>query len=97
MIVRRWKVPWITTKGDELLDLLKEFRDLFPGPHATRIYRPMLAQHGKFIVEHEFESMRELGDWIDEVWSKVPAKDFWEKYDVVTETDQSFEIWRLVD
>ena len=100
MIVRRWTVPWMTTKSDDVLDLLKEVRELFPAPHAVRIYRPRFAQYGKYIVEHEFESMEAMQRWIAQFLAEVPQdvwKDWNERMDLITETDQSIEVWELVE
>ena len=100
MIVRRRTVPWIAMKRGEVLALLKEERELFPAPHAVRIYRPTIAPGGKYVVEHEFESMEEMQSWFAQRRAEVPKdvmKDLDQRRASSTDTDTSVEIWELVE
>ena len=93
-------MPWATTKKDEVLDMLKEERKLCPAPYAVRIYQPIIAPHGKFITEYEFESIEEMTSWWRQRWAGVPEdvqKDWDERMNPITDTDMSFEVWGLVD
>jgi hypothetical protein len=83
---------------DQLLALMKEAKEQFTTvEHAWRNYAPEIGPNDVMAMEWEYESLEEYEkDWAE--WGATPeAAAFMEKWNQMTESGGSNEIWRLVE
>ena len=66
-------------------------------PHASRVYAPEIGPFSTLVLEADFESLAEYEEFWAEYFASPEAVEFNEKWDTVTESGGTNEIWRLVD
>jgi hypothetical protein len=98
MIVNRRTFIVKTGHMDQLLALVKAAKEQFStSAHAWRTYAPQIGPFDVVAIEWEYESLEEYEkDWAE--WGATPeSAAFMDKWNQLTESGGSNEIWRLAE
>ena len=95
MLVQRSTFKAKQGRWEELVALAKTGGDVASPPHAWRLYSSNIGPHSVVALEFEFESLGEYETYWAE-WGASPERPaFIEKWNELTETGGTTEIWDL--
>jgi hypothetical protein len=95
VIVQR--ITWVVKKNclEKLLEMIKESAANSP-IQKIRVYIPNIGPNDVFTAEFEFENLADLEMTYSEWFSIPETTEFLRKWDELTETGGSSEVWNLV-